>query len=124
MRLLRIIPLFVILCCMLLVSCANENSNKLGKNKVIIKTKETEIQKEEEQKKIKVEAQKESKQKNYDIKNLNDSIETKTEAKNKIKKTEETQMQKTFGMIKPSGIDKTDEIKNVIKMHGLKIFNL
>ena len=122
MHSLKIITLFVVSCCILPVSCANKN-DKLEKNEITITTVETKIQTEDKQKKIKVEVQKEDKQKNYDAKNLNDSIKTKTEAKNKINKTEGTQMQKTFGMIKPSGIDKADEIKNIIKMHGLKILD-
>ncbi len=34
---------------------------------------------------------------------------------------QEKNMQKTFGMIKPSGLDKTNEIKSIIKLYGLKI---
>ena len=39
---------------------------------------------------------------------------------NDVKKTNKV-MQKTFGMIKPSGASRTAEIKNIIQSYGLKI---
>ena len=120
MHLLKVIPFFVISCFILLVSCANNKNDKLK----TVTNVEVEIQNKNEQKETIVDAQKKNEQKN-NTKNLNNEIKTKTETevKSKIKETEEIQMQKTFGMIKPSGIDKIDEIKNVIKMHGLKILD-
>lgn len=120
MHLLKVIPLFVISCFILLVSCANKND----KLKTVANV-EVKIQNENEQKKMIVDTQKENKEdtQKENTKNSNNKIKTETEVKSKIKETEEIQMQKTFGMIKPSGIDKVDEIKNVIKMHGLKILD-